>query len=249
MSINSLVEVERSLAEQHCNDVLANAGLHPQWRPYDLTLDLIHLGQEVRDFIDSEVSIDEEKSRTILELGQVVTSNATQYFRGPWQDDTVEPAFRAHTAIKRGIGNCIAASEIVNGILSELGLVDSAVTIWGGKHALNGLVVDGKLFEMDGYLDEVDFVQEQHAGVNKAARAVVQKERASLMYEFPTRIKTKPIDRLHTWKLRENKNPTLMLPAASAVLIFCGMASAQSDNPKYHNAKEVLIPFTPVTVK
>lgn len=250
MTINNLGEIDGSLAEQRCNDVLVSVGLSPLWHPdpSDLPTDLTALGTEVHEAVGHD-EVSGEKERSLIEkFGHAVVAHIPDYF----SNFNSQAPFRAHTAIKKGAGSCVAASETVRGVLSELGFGGRAATMWYGKHASTLFDIGGVVLELDGFNKKV-----YSTGLSRleklAARAVIQKDIAvlssgNLLIDHKTTVDTLPVEELHSVTVDPNEG-LLMLPSSYATLMFCGLVARESKNPKYQNAARVLKPYAPVAIQ
>lgn len=244
-----------NIAELHCDEVLVSAGLHPHWQPNELPEALEELALDVYECIESGTAEIDGRTRDNIEMfGDVLVATlVSDYFKADHdrKNDEVKPAFRAHSAQAGRVGNCIAMAEGINGILGKLGLAKNAVTFWGGGHASNGLIIKNDLLKLDGWHETADFSDPVSEERRNARLSTVKSGSVSLFDsgQNPTRIVTLPPEDLHTIDVSAEKDqpsPTLMMPAASAVLTFCGMAAQRNPNPKYPDAANVLRPYTPV---
>lgn len=244
MTIRQATTQTSTTAEQ-CNQQLVEAGLRPLWQPDKLSAYLIDLCQPVLELVEEPKRLNPSQAEAVAKLAESVGQNGLECFSAPRSDDA-SSSFRAHAAIGRKKGNCIARLEAETGIYTALGLGNFVVGRWNGKHASSGLAIGDAIFDSLGsyrtaWSEGGIFSTQEYEAWLQAARdqTVVSFTLINGSQEQP---KSKPIDRLHELIVTPGKTQPIVLPGPASSLMLIAMA-ARRGGPKYEQAAEKLKPY------
>ena len=233
---------------QNCNALLEQAGVTALWRPPELSLELTSLGAEVVELSKTPERLNNDDIDTIHYLGRTVVKSVPDFINITTAEDTGRPAFRAHTAVDKGIGNCIAAHEVALGIMTELGLGDHTIGKWSGKHASSGVVIKGGPFVLDSYTRVATPIRSYlPSEVYDAWLAATSQNKASLVTRSRrhTDVTTVQMDQLQDLTFKSMTEQKIILPGAAAVVMYCALASQSPKDGTHPQATEILRPYAP----
>ena len=234
--------IQAPTTTERCHQLLVEAGLRPLWQPDKVSAYLVDLCQPVLELVEKPKKLNLRQAEAVIKLAESVGQNGLELFGTPRTDDGLN-SFRAHAAIGRKKGNCIARLEAENGIYAALGLGKLVVGRWNGRHASSGLVIGDSIFDSlgsyrTGTSEGGIFSTREYEAWLQAARSQAAVSIA-LLGETHEQPEPKPLDRLNELTTTPGKTQPIVLPGSAASLMLIAMA-ARRGGPKYEQAAEKL---------
>jgi hypothetical protein len=249
------VNVAEICATEECDTLLAVAGLKPRWQPdsKDLNPSIESSAYDV-DFLSGLDKLNEYEEKVV----QQFCVQAVEVVRSKFIAD-VSGSFRAASAISARAGNCMAHHEALSGVLSYFGFERQVVGIWrgynskadDGNHATTGIMLGNSYLHVDGYDKKVMFRSlsekwiEAIEGANSYGTATLIEEIDGCDRILESNVTPSRLSELSLKQLHWNERRSIVMPAATAVLMYSAVFAVNSTSPKYERAMDILAPYAP----
>jgi hypothetical protein len=170
--------------------------------------------------------------------------------------------FRAHRAIERNVGKCVAYHEVVSGHTSMLDLGTQSFGVWLGQnderhlpcHASSGFIYKNTAVEIDGYhgTTSLSFSHPDHEPVIYTAAALALTEQVAVEIdcknEKPVRITgTTAFDELYTLNLACSDSSDIqkgiVVPSSIAILMYAAHAMTHNPTQRFDNSVHLFAPY------